>query len=101
MLNSAFKYLKSINTQLNKEDTMNNTKTTKIALFTEMLKNGPVNMKQVKEASWNDRNATFYDAFNALRRKGLASRDKSGMFYVNSYELQCIVKNDAMTENRI
>lgn len=49
--------------------------------FGEMLlRNGGCTMKEVREAAWNTKGVTFYNAFKTLAAKGLAEK-KNGRLY--------------------
>ena len=56
----------------------------KASAFAAAIKKTPMTMKEIKEANWNDKNATFYNVFNGLKNKNLAHKNENGKMEIVS-----------------
>src|SRR5512137_1884984 len=54
----------------------------KASMFLKTIMEKPMKMSDVKALPWNGGRNTFYDAFNKLRRQGMADLDDQGRMYV-------------------
>ena len=51
-------------------------------LFMEALKQGPMKMSEIKEASWNRSHITFYELYNKLKAEGILDMNAEKQIFI-------------------